>query len=50
MARVGGRNLAMSWIAGVLCTGVILGLLWLAIPIVPTLATFAGDTLRTLLP
>lgn len=39
----------MSWIAGVLCTGVILGLLWFAIPIVPTLATFAGDTLRALL-
>lgn len=40
----------MSWIAGVLCTGVVVGLIWFAIPIVPTLAAFAGDTLRTLLP
>ncbi|WP_186307542.1 hypothetical protein [Microbacterium sp. 1.5R] len=50
MARVGGRNLAMSWIAGLLCTGVVLGLVWFAIPIVPALASFAGDTLRSLMP
>ncbi|MBO9627097.1 MAG: hypothetical protein J7484_12075 [Microbacterium sp.] len=50
MARVGGRNLAMSWIAGILCTGVILGLMWLAIPIVPAMAEFVGDGLRNALP
>lgn len=39
----------MSWIAGILCTGVIVGLFWFAIPIVPTLVAFVGDTLRSLL-
>lgn len=50
MARIGGRNLAMSWIAGVFCTGVVLGLLWFAIPIMPTMAAFVGDALRALIP
>lgn len=48
MARVGGRNSVVSWVAGVFCTGVILALFWFAIPIIPTLFSFAGDTLRSL--
>jgi len=50
MARVGGRNLAISWIAGLLCTGVIAGLVWLAIPMVPTMADFVGQSLRGIVP
>lgn len=50
MARVGGRSIAMSWIAGVVCTGVVLGLVWLSFPIVPVLAGFVGDTMRSALP
>lgn len=40
----------MSWIAGILCTGVVLSLVWLSFPIVPVLAAFVGDTLRSILP
>lgn len=47
---MGGRNLAISWIAGVLCTGVVLGLLWFALPIVPAMAQFVGDGMRSILP
>ncbi len=50
MARVGGRNLAISWIAGLLCAGVILALLWFAIPIVPAMAEFVGQSLRDAIP
>ncbi|MBO0980413.1 hypothetical protein [Microbacterium sp. SD291] len=50
MARTGGRNLAISWVAGLLCTAVIAGLIWFAIPIMPAMASFVGDGLRTLLP
>lgn len=50
MARVGGRNLAMSWVGGVICAGVVGALVWFSIPILPTLAAFAGDALRTWMP
>lgn len=44
-----GRSIAMSWIAGVICTGVVVSLVWLSFPLVPVLASFVGDTLRTVL-
>lgn len=50
MARVAGRNLAMSWFAGIVCVGIIGALLWLSLPMVPVLAEFAGNALRTALP
>ncbi|MFS0910356.1 hypothetical protein AB3M89_01100 [Microbacterium sp. 179-I 3D2 NHS] len=50
MARVGGRNLGVSWVAGVICAGVIGALLWFSLPMLPVLAEFAGETLRTVLP
>jgi hypothetical protein len=50
MAQVGGRNLAMSWVAGVVCAGIIGALLWLSMPMLPLLAEFAGDALRSALP
>ncbi|WP_194765101.1 MULTISPECIES: hypothetical protein [unclassified Microbacterium] len=50
MARIGGRNSAMSWIAAVFCTGVVAALIWFAIPMFPTLEAFVGDALRSLFP
>ncbi|WP_223622192.1 hypothetical protein [Microbacterium sp. EST19A] len=50
MARVGGRNLGMSWVAGVICAGIIAALIWLSMPMLPVLAEFAGDALRSALP
>lgn len=50
MARVAGRNLAMSWFAGIVCAGIIGALVWLSLPILPTLAEFAGNALRNALP
>lgn len=50
MARVAGRNLALSWFVGLLCVGIIAGLLWLSLPLVPFLAQFFGDALRTAFP
>jgi len=50
MARVGGRNTALSWIAGLFCAGVVAVLLWLAVPMGPVMVQFVGDTLRTVAP
>lgn len=47
MARIGGRSSAAAWFAGVLCTGVIAGLLVLAAPAVPAGVAIAGDILRS---
>lgn len=45
-----GRSITMSWIAGILCTGIVVALVWLSFPIVPVLASFVGDALRSTLP
>ncbi|WAA65367.1 hypothetical protein [Microbacterium oxydans] len=50
MARVGGRNLGMSWFAGIVCVGIIGALIWLSLPMLPVLAEFAGTALRSALP
>ncbi|MDQ0728467.1 hypothetical protein [Microbacterium sp. W4I20] len=50
MARVAGRNLGFSWFVGVLCAGIIAGLMWLSLPMLPFLAEFAGNALRSALP
>ncbi|WP_417508727.1 hypothetical protein [Microbacterium sp.] len=50
MARVGGRNIAMSWIAGLFCITVVVALLWLALPMGPVMVQFVGDTLRSITP
>lgn len=50
MARVAGRNLALSWIAGIFCMGVIGALLWFAMPMGPVLVEFAGTVLREIAP
>jgi hypothetical protein len=50
MARVGGRNLGMSWFAGVVCVGIVGVLIWLSLPMIPILAAFAGDALRSVFP
>lgn len=47
---MGGRNLGMSWFAGIICVAVIGALLWLSLPMLPVLAQLAGDALRNVLP
>ncbi|MGF3057028.1 hypothetical protein [Microbacterium sp. YY-01] len=47
MARVGGRSSFLAWFAGIVCAGVIVGLLWLAIPVMPDAVQFVGDMLRS---
>lgn len=49
-ARVGGRNLAVSWIVGILCVGVIGVLVWFAIPLAPVLFDYVGAMLRSVAP
>lgn len=50
MARAGGRNIAVSWIAGVICAAVVAALLWFSLPMGPVMMQFVGDTLRTVAP
>ncbi|MBP3976239.1 hypothetical protein [Microbacterium sp. BLY] len=50
MARVGGRNLGVSWFAGIVCVGIVGALVWLSLPMLPVLAHFAGDALRNAFP
>ena len=40
----------MSWIAGILCAGIVGALVWLALPMGPVLVDVIGDALRTLFP
>jgi len=46
MARIGGRSTWLAVPAGLLCVGVVAGLVWLALPMVPVSVTWVGDTLR----
>ena len=49
-ARVGGRNLAISWIVGLLCAGVVGALLWLSLPAGPGLLFVVGHLLDGTVP
>lgn len=46
MARIGGRNSFMAWVVGLGCAAVVVVLLALAIPAIPTGIQMVGDTLR----
>lgn len=46
MARIGGRNSAMAWVVGLVCTAVVGALLVLAVPALPVGFQMMGDTLR----
>jgi hypothetical protein len=46
VARVGGRNSIMAWVAGIGCGTVVAMLLVLAVPAVPAAVSLVGDTLR----
>lgn len=46
MAQVGGRNVAASWITGILCVGVIGALVWFALPAGTVFAEMISDTVR----
>lgn len=50
MAQADGRNLGMSWVAGIMCVGVVGLLVWFAAPMGPVLIEFVGETLRTVAP
>lgn len=49
-ARVGGRNLAISWIVGILCAAVVGALLWLSLPAGPGVLTVIGILLDGTVP
>ncbi|MFT4137108.1 hypothetical protein [Microbacterium sp.] len=44
MARVGGRNTALAWLAGIGCVAVVAGLAFLALPMVPVVRDWAVQT------
>lgn len=44
---IGGRNGWIAWPAGIVCAGVVAGLVWLAAPGVPGAVGFVGDLLRS---
>lgn len=46
MARIPGRSAWLAWPSGLICAAVVVGLVWLAIPMLPTVAAWSGDTLR----
>lgn len=47
MARIGGRSNWLAVPAGMLCAGVVVALVWLALPMVPASVYWVGETLRT---
>lgn len=49
-ARVGGRNLAISWIVGLLCAAIVGALLWLSLPAGPGLLYMVGHLLNGTVP
>lgn len=46
MARVGGRSTWFAWFAGLLMAGAVAWLVWLAVPMTPVVADWAGQALR----
>jgi hypothetical protein len=50
MGMIGGRNGWIAWPAGLLCAGVVGGLVWLAAPAAPSAVLFVGNTLRNAAP
>lgn len=46
MARIAGRSNWVAWPVGVLCAGVVVGLVWLSQPMVPAAVQWVGDALR----
>ena len=46
MARIGGRSNWLAVPAGMLCAGVVVALVWLALPMFPASVSWVGDTLR----
>lgn len=49
-ARVGGRNLAITWIVGVLCAGIVGALVWLSLPAGPGLLYMVGQLIDGTVP
>lgn len=49
-ARVGGRNLAITWIVGVLCAAVVGALVWLSLPAGPKMLYMIGQLIDGTVP
>ncbi|GAA2002181.1 hypothetical protein [Microbacterium ulmi] len=47
MARIPGRNPWLAWPAGIVCAAVVATLAWLALPMVPVVVAWVGESLRT---
>ncbi|MGN8026897.1 hypothetical protein [Microbacterium sp. 22242] len=45
MARIGGRNTGVAWLAGVVCAGVVAGLFYLAAPMGPVMVKYFAEVL-----
>lgn len=45
MARIGGRSTPLTWLAGLVCAGVVAGLVYLAAPMGPVMLKYFGDLL-----
>lgn len=46
MARIGGRNVAFAWFAGLVCLAIVGALAWFALPAIPVAAQWMGAALR----
>ena len=43
MAKIGGRNTAFAWLVGIVTLAVVVGLVWLAAPMIPTVFGWTGQ-------
>lgn len=49
MAKIGGRNTAFAWLVGVVALAVVVGLVWLAAPMVPVVFGWTGQVIDSAL-
>ena len=49
MAKIGGRNTAFAWLVGVVALAVVMGLVWLAAPMVPVVFGWTGQVIDSAL-
>jgi len=49
-ARVGGRNLAITWIVGILFAGIVGAMVWLSLPSGPGLLYMLGELIDGTVP
>lgn len=49
MAKIGGRNTAFAWLAGVVSLAVVAGLVWFAAPLTPAVLAWTEDVVHSAL-